>query len=107
MYANSMPALLALSPKTLVEGLQYFINFWNPIGYFTPSAKAAVTSHLLYFQLYIEDLLMSPLICHATSSTLLSDKNSIICIVCALILLIFNFAVVKGDLALLSEPPVG
>ncbi|KAF8598063.1 hypothetical protein BDV93DRAFT_512780 [Ceratobasidium sp. AG-I] len=107
MYANCMPALLPSSPETLLEGLQYFIDFWVPIGYFTPSAKAEVTSRLLYFQLYIEDILTSPLIRHAPSNTLLGDKNGVICLVRALILLILNFAAANGDITPSSEPPVG
>ncbi|KAF8597210.1 hypothetical protein BDV93DRAFT_513526 [Ceratobasidium sp. AG-I] len=107
MYANCMPTLLPSSPETLLEGLQYFIKFWVPIGYFTPSAKAEVTSRLLYFQLYIEDILTSPLIRHAPSDTLLGGTNSVICLVRALILLILNFAAANGDITPSSEPPVG
>ncbi|KAF8596093.1 hypothetical protein BDV93DRAFT_563697 [Ceratobasidium sp. AG-I] len=107
MYANCMPALLPSSPETLLEGLQYFIKFWVPIGYFTPSAKAEVTSRLLYFQLYIEDILTSPLIRHAPSDTLLGGTNGAICLVRALILLVLNFAAANGDITPSSEPPVG
>jgi hypothetical protein len=100
-----MPALLPPSPESLVEGIQFFINFWLPVGYYTPGIQAELTSRFLYFRLFIEDLLVSPLIRHAPSKTLVGGYNGCVWLVRALILLIFNFAAVSGDLLPPSETP--
>jgi hypothetical protein len=101
-----MPALLPTSPEALVEGIQFFIHFWLPVGYYTPSIQAELTSRFIYVQHFIEDLLDSPLIRRAPSKTLVGGDRGCVWLVRALILLIFNFAAVKGDLVPPFETPV-
>ncbi|EUC58282.1 hypothetical protein RSOL_246350, partial [Rhizoctonia solani AG-3 Rhs1AP] len=100
-----MPALLPSSPESLIEGLQFLINFWLPRDYFAPSAQADLTSRFRYFQIYIEDMLSSPLIRHAPSKTLIGGHNGVVWLVRGLILLVFNFAAVNGDLTPPCDPP--
>ncbi|CAE6527001.1 unnamed protein product [Rhizoctonia solani] len=106
-YLNSMPALFPSSPESLVEGLQYFIHFWLPPGYFSPSARADLVSRFRYFQLYIEDILPSVLIRHPSSNTLIGGYNGTVWLVRSLILLVFNFAAVNGELTPPCDPPSG
>ncbi|KAG8691061.1 hypothetical protein FRC08_010282 [Ceratobasidium sp. 394] len=106
-YANSMPAAFPSSPDALIEGLQFFMKFWLPLGYYTPGARAELIARLPYLRLYFEDILVSPLVRHVPSNTLVGDHNGSVWLVRVLILFIFNFAAANGDLTPPSNPPAG
>ncbi|KAG9078794.1 hypothetical protein FRC06_008163, partial [Ceratobasidium sp. 370] len=77
-YANSMPALLPSSPNTLVQGLQLFTKFWLPIGFYTASVLTELTSCIPYLHMFFRDMLVSPLIIHKPSGTLIGDYNGFV-----------------------------
>ncbi|KAF8600554.1 hypothetical protein BDV93DRAFT_559218 [Ceratobasidium sp. AG-I] len=104
-YATAMPAVLPLSADNLVDGLQFFLPFWLPLGTYSPSAVADLQSRLRYFQLFIEDMLATPLIRHAQSNTLPGGYNGTVQLARALILYLLNFAAMNGDFTPPVAPP--
>ncbi|KAG8712929.1 hypothetical protein FRC08_013917 [Ceratobasidium sp. 394] len=96
-YANAMPALLPLAPDALIDGLQFFVDFWLPIGYFVPRALAEPHSRFRYIHLWFEDMLELLLIRHAPTKTLVGERNGAVWIARAIIKLILNFAAINGD----------
>ncbi|KAF8594418.1 hypothetical protein BDV93DRAFT_515797 [Ceratobasidium sp. AG-I] len=104
-YATAMPTVLPSSPDSLVEGLQFFLPFWLPLGTYSPSAVADLRSRLRYFQLFIEDMLATPLIRHAQSNTLPGGYNGTVQLARPLILYLLNFAAMNGDFTPPIAPP--
>ena len=100
-----MPRVLPESAGNLVEGLQFFLPFWLPLGTYSPSDVADLRSRLRYFQLFIEDMLATPLIRHAQSNTLLGGYNGTVQLARPLILYLLNFAAMNGDFTPPISPP--
>lgn len=100
-----MPTVLPSSPDTLVDGLQFFLPFWLPVGTYSPSVVADLRSHLRYFHLFMEDMFSTPLIRHAQSKTVLGGYNGAVQLVCALIMYLLNFAAVSGEFTPPHNPP--
>ncbi|KAF8595398.1 hypothetical protein BDV93DRAFT_575386 [Ceratobasidium sp. AG-I] len=104
-YATAMPTVLPSSPDSLVEGLQFFLPFWLPLGTYSPSAVADLRSRLRYFQLFIEDMLATPLIRRAQSNTLPGGYNGTVQLARPLILYLLNFAAMNGNFTPPIAPP--
>lgn len=97
-----VPAILPPSLPAFTNALPLFTRFWGPVGYYLASGKAPLASTWGYFRLWQDDMLTSYILLHQPSGTLLGGHTGCVWVVRALILLVFNFAAVLGDL----KPPV-
>ncbi|KAG8719904.1 hypothetical protein FRC09_010423 [Ceratobasidium sp. 395] len=103
-YASNMPALLPSSPDSLVDGLQFMMPFWLPI---VSSSHGGLTSRFLFTRLYLEETIASRHIRHEPSQTLIGGYNGPVWPGRILILSIFTFEAINGNLAPPCDPPAG
>ncbi|KAG8695685.1 hypothetical protein FRC09_009000 [Ceratobasidium sp. 395] len=107
-HATKMPIIFPRSPEDPMDGLQILIKFYPPITYFKASSEVeSVIERFVFLRLVIEDFLVSRLIRHEPSGTLIGGYNGSVWIARVIIIFILNFAAVNGDLLPPHNPPPG
>ncbi|KAG8783620.1 hypothetical protein FRC12_019511 [Ceratobasidium sp. 428] len=107
-FATKMPIIFPRSPEDPMDGLQILIKFYPPITYFKASSEVeSVIERFVFLRMVIEDLLISRLIRHKPSGTLIGGYNGSVWIAHVIIIFILNFAAVNGDLQPPHNPPPG
>ncbi|KAG8775813.1 hypothetical protein FRC12_001265 [Ceratobasidium sp. 428] len=107
-FATNMPIIFPRSPEDPMDGLQLMILFWAPITYFKASSQVeSVIERFVFLRLVIEQFLVSRLIRHEPSGTLIGGYNGSVWIARVIIIMILNFAAVNGDLQPPHDPPPG